>query len=227
MPYGADRRRESVRSDALRRLLGRGSGGMKTKEIIEMLTCWSNDCHVWFDFDGHKANAAILLREAAHKLRENFVQEYEIENLRKLIADLKKELAERNAAPGWISVEERLPEIGKNVLIKYENDFTVGYLQMNNTWVCYYGNGWVTPANTSSNPTHWMPTPEPPKPPKKVKTYKDVFLEAFPNALTNEEGFPHVCRLYIFNSDTTQQCERNCTCEDCWNKPYFEEEGGE
>lgn len=146
-------------------------------------------------------------------------------DLRKEISTLKKELAARETAPGWISVEERLPEIGKNVLIKYENDFTVGYLQMNNTWVLYYGNGWTTPANTSSSPTHWMPIPAPPKPKKKVKTYKDVFFEAFPNALLAKEidGIPAACRSLIFGK--SNKCSMDANCEDCWNQPYPEEEG--
>lgn len=152
-----------------------------------------------------------------------------VKSLRSLrLEELEAELEKRtiNDRPyERTSVEDRLPEIGKNVLIKYENDFTVGYLQMNNTWVLYYGNGWTTPANTSSSPTHWMPIPAPPKPKKKVKTYKDVFFEAFPNALLAKEidGIPAACRSLIFGK--SNKCSMDANCEDCWNQPYPEEEG--
>lgn len=203
---------------------------METKELIEnMRICYKGKCD---ECTMVMKSGCIddLLRVAAEKLWKNEVeinnQRCEIEALKKELAELKKELAERKAAPGWISVEERLPEIGKNVLIKYENDFTVGYLQMNNTWVLYYGNGWTTPADESENPTHWMPIPETPK---KVKTYTDVFLErmkeAFPELDVNHVK-PAYCRAQVFSEEV--DCDGIYgDCKACWNKAYPEEEGGE
>lgn len=202
---------------------------MKTKEMIEMLTCWSNDCHVWFDFDGHKASAAILLREAAHKLRENAIQEYEIETLKKLIGELRKELAEREVAPGWISVEERMPfaEYG-------ESDNVLAMCAVGVIYMLYFdGSNWCYPAgdpycaeNKESKITHWMPLPKPPKPPKKVKTYKDVFLEKFPKAPVNKNNIPTFCIGCVFPQvQDIKEMDCDWEHEKCWNKPYFEEEG--
>lgn len=129
------------------------------------------------------------------------------------------ELAARETAPGWISLEERLPEVGEDVLLKYENNLVSGFLQWGNEWCCYTGNGWVTAADESENPTHWMPIPETPK---KVKTYKDVLLEAFPKATITAMGRPAVCRNNIFGEGIG--C-KDVRCEDCWNQPYPEEEG--
>lgn len=184
---------------------------MKTEEMIEMLTCWSNDCHVWFDFDGHKANAAILLREAAHKLKENAVQEYEIEVLKKRIVELKKDLVERDAAPGWISVEERMPEKMGELCLVYRKS---GDINLSVYFNHYWNYGDVT---------HWMPIPESPKPKKKVKTYKDVFFAAFPNAPLDDdyEGIPKACIYDIF-SNQKEICSH---CDACWDRPYPEEEG--
>lgn len=195
---------------------------MKTEEIIEnMRICYKGKCD--------KCTMVMksdciddLLRVAAEKLWKNEVeinnQRCEIEALKKELAELRKELAERETAPGWISVEdESLPVLSGKINMMWHM-----YPKDLPAYIAFYGNG------ANNGVTHWM-TLEPPKPkepPKKVKTYKDVFLEAFPNADMIEKGTPRVCRLYIFGSDTTLQCEGNCRCEDCWNQPYPEEEGG-
>lgn len=191
---------------------------MKTKKIIAaMVQCISNRTCLGCIYENDDNCRNAILEEAKNRLMDYVA---EIDGLKKNVEKLKKDLAERGAARGWISVEDRLPEIGKNVLIKYENDFTVGYLQMNNTWVLYYGNGWITSADTSSSPTHWMPIPKPLEPPKKVKTYRDVFLEAFPKARMKDDR-PENCRNAILG--IYENCKFNCY--DCWNQPYPEEEG--
>lgn len=199
---------------------------MKTKIVIDLLRYWGNHCDAHISNGEYQVEGSVLLKSAALKMErlcEDVSERNEkIRKLKKNNRKLRKDLAEREDTPGWISVEERMPEVGEDVLIKYENNLVSGFLQLGNEWCCYMGNGWVTAAETDSNPTHWMPIPEPPKP--KVKTYKDVFLGAFPNADMIEKGTPRVCRLYIFGSDTLQ-CEGNCSCEDCWNQPYPEEEG--
>lgn len=66
----------------------------------------------------------------------------------------------------WISVEERLPEKEEYVLIRFRNnDMSVacvfdrwsGYT----FWRAQTDEGWC--ADCDTEPTHWMPLPEPPK----------------------------------------------------------------
>ena len=48
-----------------------------------------------------------------------------------------------------------------------------------------------------------------------VKTYKDDFLEKFPNADRYETGHPMNCRNGIYGLGS---CASD-SCEDCWNEP--------
>lgn len=52
-----------------------------------------------------------------------------------------------------------------------------------------------------------------------AKTYKEAFLEKFPNASTGKTGIPITCRDVVFG--IVKRCTTNCT--DCWNEPYKEE----
>jgi Protein of unknown function (DUF551) len=59
----------------------------------------------------------------------------------------------------WISVKERLPAGGIEEVVLTYDEFNgihdLGtYLRRSRYWVCEIG---------ESNPTHWMPLPEPPK----------------------------------------------------------------
>ena len=63
------------------------------------------------------------------------------------------------AQPKWISVEERLPEIGVNVLTR-----TVGLLHPISTgWYSPTRKNWCLDNGSTLKVTHWMPLPEPPK----------------------------------------------------------------
>lgn len=67
-----------------------------------------------------------------------------------------------DAGKGWISVEERLPEVGEYVLVSLENGYTelMGRLLSNNVWVAMFLDGEKTA--DINFVTHWHPLP--PKP---------------------------------------------------------------
>ena len=52
----------------------------------------------------------------------------------------------------WISVDERLPEKLQRVLINYNGNVCISWLNANSTWFECWNN----------QVTHWMPLPEPP-----------------------------------------------------------------
>ena len=60
----------------------------------------------------------------------------------------------KTAWPGWISVKDRLPEIGAKCLVYADGKMTVAKHIANNDWIT----GVWFPV-----PTYWMPLPEPPK----------------------------------------------------------------
>jgi len=55
----------------------------------------------------------------------------------------------------------------------------------------------------------------------KPKTYADVFLENFPNAITTSQKTPIICRNDLFGKTLT--CVDGITCDACWNEPYPEQ----
>lgn len=64
--------------------------------------------------------------------------------------------------PKWISVEDRLPEYFKSVLIYCPTNVNIydAYLDMHCMWRFFnYGAGQII----SEKVTHWMPLPKPPK----------------------------------------------------------------
>lgn len=56
----------------------------------------------------------------------------------------------------WISVEDRLPDVGIDVLVCYRNECDVA--RYSDTYRCFF-----TGMYACENVTHWMPLPEPPK----------------------------------------------------------------
>jgi len=78
-----------------------------------------------------------------------------------ILADLHEQLQAENERlkaqiPQWISVEDELPEKGKDVLV-YPG-FKTGYCHPNGGWFVYLGR-----KSYSDTISHWMPLPEPPE----------------------------------------------------------------
>lgn len=66
----------------------------------------------------------------------------------------------------WISVEERLPEMGKDVLCYCEFGISKGMTVAGRFYANETVIRWMsfeTEDNTKYRITHWMPLPEPPK----------------------------------------------------------------
>ncbi len=51
------------------------------------------------------------------------------------------------------------------------------------------------------------------------KTLKQKFLEAFPNAQVDDEGYPVICATAL---DGDSECGSNCYCKECWDKEIDE-----
>ena len=64
----------------------------------------------------------------------------------------------------WISVEDRLPEIGARVLLcgKYENQAIIAYCATGYFDSITYREHWGADINSVAEVTHWQPLPEPP-----------------------------------------------------------------
>lgn len=78
----------------------------------------------------------------------------------------RKQRKENAPCSEWISVKEKLPEIGKNVLVCFQNgDMAVACVfdtdEDLTLWRAVTDEGWTCDCDTE--PTNWMPLPEPPK----------------------------------------------------------------
>jgi len=71
----------------------------------------------------------------------------------------------RAAQSEWISVEDRMPEIGAMVLLcgKYENEVIIAYCATGYFDGITYREHWGADINGTAEVTHWQPLPEPPE----------------------------------------------------------------
>ena len=71
----------------------------------------------------------------------------------------------RAAQSGWISVEDRLPEIGARVLLcgKYENQTIIAYCATGYFDGITYREHWGADISGTAKVTHWQTLPEPPE----------------------------------------------------------------
>ena len=107
-----------------------------------------------------------LMREAADAIGELSMKLHGDEAA---IAGMKREIERMVVSvnkPRWISVTERLPEKMQYVLVRYQNnDMAVaswfGGDEHIRFWRAMTDEGWC--ADCDTEPTHWMPLPQPPK----------------------------------------------------------------
>lgn len=63
----------------------------------------------------------------------------------------------------WISVTERLPEIGQKCLIANREIVVRGWLRPDGVWKTGVSSDEIWSKFSLYQPTHWMPLPQPPK----------------------------------------------------------------
>ena len=120
------------------------------RDDTALQNCEFDFVHAWM----HEAADAI---EELKKQLDNA----EIENIK-----LKEEFAKYRGKNRWIPVAERLPEIGKKVLVlAYDNDTLTARMQKRteNGFPVFECNGIFLEMAKQGRITHWMPTPEPPE----------------------------------------------------------------
>lgn len=193
---------------------------METKIIINSLRACDKPCTVLLD-----ATAGMIADhlEKLESEKENLIHynadlNNQLNKAESHIEKLKKQLSEQQ--PEWISVEdERKPDEGETCIVMTSTDCIYN--------VKYSKDGFPN----AHRIRYWMHKPALPEPPKpKEPTFKDKFLEAFPKAPLNEDGFPVCCIGSIFpQMGGIEFVGRPCDGEHekCWNQPYFEGEGEE
>lgn len=88
----------------------------------------------------------------------DYIQQLEADNAQqaRCIENMTDKLnATNDALPRWISVEERMPEKHKGVIVHCNDGFL--------TLMCYDGRDWQWNGKQDNSVTHWMPLPQPPK----------------------------------------------------------------
>lgn len=55
-----------------------------------------------------------------------------------------------------------------------------------------------------------------------VRTYKDVFLEKFPDAERQKNGIPYPCIIHYFGRKVRPGDCESCSCTYCWNREVEE-----
>lgn len=52
------------------------------------------------------------------------------------------------------------------------------------------------------------------------KTFRDDFLEKFPDAPVDSSGFPNVCLMDIYKGADYKCKDEDYDCNECWNQEY-------
>ena len=99
---------------------------------------------IYYTYVQEKLGRSVMTHELAYQEVQDAIQEAAKEDF---IAIAKEDNC-------WISVKDRLPEIGAKCLVYADGKMTVAKHIANNDWIT----GVWFPV-----PTYWMPLPEPPK----------------------------------------------------------------
>lgn len=81
-----------------------------------------------------------------------------IEKLTDRCARYAEEIAVLQEREKWVPVTERVPEVGKRVIVKDDIFCGEAYLSISGDWYRYNGTLWAD--ITDSPVTHWMPLPD-------------------------------------------------------------------
>lgn len=130
-------------------------------ELVKRLHRYSENC-VAYKLDADFADAVQQAADAIELLG------MKLHGDEAAIAGMKREIERMVVAgrPRWIPVAERLPEINKYVLGCFKDNSMTAVCFFDRDehmtfWRACTDEGWE--ADCDSEPTHWMPLPEPPK----------------------------------------------------------------
>ena len=84
-----------------------------------------------------------------------------VEKLTDRCARYAEEIAVLQEREKWVPVTERLPEVGKRVIVKDDIFCGEAYRSISGDWYRYNGTSWAD--ITDSPVTHWMPLPDGPE----------------------------------------------------------------
>lgn len=124
---------------------------MKNEEIVKML----RRCDV-----KHCDGCPLLRKEGCVMLLKNEAADL-IEKLTDRCARYAEEIAVLQEREKWVPVTERLPEVGKRVIVKDDIFCGEAYLSISGDWYRHSGILWEN--ITDSPVTHWMPLPDGPE----------------------------------------------------------------
>lgn len=124
--------------------------------------------HTFDEFDNYRKErkAEMTLEEKLHKELDWLeIKHIDADGIiRNFLSICQQEI--EDAKPKWISVNDRLPELGEKILVAIDGGWVIllGRL-MTNGWTAFYSDGeeLVNQDKNGSKVTHWMPLPESPK----------------------------------------------------------------
>lgn len=103
---------------------------------------------------------ALVARVRYHIQKANFMGLKEAEST--LLLTETADAVEELSKPRWIPVEEKLPRMWEEVMLRFPNNQAVGFHDGDSGWAVFSGDNLYTyVAPEEVHPTHWMPLPKP------------------------------------------------------------------